>query len=41
MYVRDGAGAAERKYPMSEVRGSGQEELPLVQGAVAVRAQEG
>ena len=26
---------------MSEVRGSGQEELPHVQGAVAVRAQEG
>ena len=28
-----GAGAAERSYPMSEVRGGGGEELPHVQGA--------
>ena len=28
-------------YPASEARGDGQEELPRVQGVVAVRAQEG
>ena len=28
-------------YPVSEARGDGQEELPRVQGVVAVRAQEG
>ena len=39
-HPRSGA-VAGRSYPMSEVRGSGQEELPHVQGAVAVRAQEG
>ena len=32
---------AERRYPMSEVRGGSQEEQPHVQGAVAARAQEG
>ena len=32
---------AERSEPMSKVRGSGQEVLPHVQGAVAARAQEG
>ena len=32
---------AKRSYPMSEVRGSSQEEQPDVQGAVAARAQEG
>ena len=32
--------AAERSYPTSEVRGSGREELPHVQGAMAVPAQE-
>ena len=32
---------AERRYPASEVRGGGQEEQRHVQGAVAVRAQEG
>ena len=37
----DGAGRAERRYPASEVRGGGQEEQRHVQGAVAVRAQEG
>ena len=37
----DSTGAAERSYPTSEVRGSGQEEQPHVQGAVAVQAQEG
>ena len=37
----DGAGAAERSYPTSEVRGGGWAELPHVQGAVAVWAQEG
>ena len=31
-------GVAERRYPVSEVRGGGQEELPH---AVAARAQEG
>ena len=34
-------GAPERSYPTSEVRGSGQEEQPHVQGAVAVWVQEG
>ena len=33
--------AAERSYPTSEVRGGGWEELPHVQEAVAVGAQEG
>ena len=33
--------AAERSYPISEVRGSGREEQPHIQGAVAVQAQEG
>ena len=37
----DGAGTAERSYPASEARGSGREEQPHLQGAVAVRAQEG
>ena len=32
---------SEKNYPMSEVRGGGQEEQPHLQGAVAVRAQEG
>ena len=36
----DGAGTAERRYPPSEVGGSGWEEQPHVQGVVAVRAQE-
>ena len=31
----------ERSYPASEVRGSGLEELPHVQGVVAAWAQEG
>ena len=35
------AGAAERSYPMSEVRGGGREELPHIQGAVAASVQEG
>ena len=35
------AGAAVKRYPMPEVRGGGQEELPKVWGAVAARAQEG
>ena len=37
----DGAGTAKKNYPTSEVRGSGQEELPHVQGVVAAQAQEG
>ena len=37
----DGAGAAERSYPMPQVRGGGREELPHVQGAAAVWVQEG
>ena len=32
---------AERSYPTSEIRGSGREEQPHVQGVVAVRVQEG
>ena len=32
---------AERSYPLPEVRGSGQEEQPLIQGVVAAQAQEG
>ena len=39
-HPRSGA-AARRSYPMPEARGSGQEEQPHVQGAVAARAQEG
>ena len=35
------AGAAVKRYPMPEARGSGQEELPHVQGPVAAGAQEG
>ena len=38
--LRSGA-AAERSYPTPEVRGSGQEEQPHIQGAVAALAQEG
>ena len=37
----DGAGAAERSYPTSEVGGGGREEQPHVQGAEATQAQEG
>ena len=40
----DGAqstGAAERSYPVSEVRGGGRKEQPHVQGALAVQVQEG
>ena len=37
---RSGA-AAGRSYPTPEARGGGQEDQPHVQGAVAVRAQEG
>ena len=33
--------AAERSYPVIEVRGSSREEQSHVQGAVAARAQEG
>ena len=35
------AAAAKRSYPTPEARGTGQEDQPHVQGAVAVRAQEG
>ena len=35
----DGAGAAERSYPTSEVRGGSQEEQPHVQGVAATRAE--
>ena len=34
-------GCNERRYPVSEIRGSGREEQPHAQGAMAVRAQEG
>ena len=34
-------GGNKRSYPESEVRGGGREELPHVQGAMAVRVQEG
>ena len=34
-------GGNKRSYPESEVRGGGREELPHVQGAVAVQVQEG
>ena len=37
----NGTGMAKRSYPMSKVRGGGQEEPPHVQGAVAVRVQKG
>ena len=33
--------AAERSNPTPEVRGSGREEQPHIQGAVAARVQEG
>ena len=36
-----GRGGNEKSYPASEVRGSGWEDQPHFQGAVAVRAQEG
>ena len=39
-HPRAGA-AAERSYPMSEVRGGAREEQPHVQGMVATWAQEG
>ena len=31
---------AERSYPLPKARGSGQEELPYIQGAVAAQGQE-
>ena len=34
-------GAAERSYPLPKARGSGREEQPHLQGAVATRVQEG
>ena len=37
----DGTGMAERSYPSPKARGGSREELPRIQGAVAVRAQEG
>ena len=37
----DGAGTAERSYPVSEARGGGREGQPHVQGVVAAQAQEG
>ena len=37
----DGTGMAERSHPATEVRGSGREEPPHIQGAVAAQAQEG
>ena len=37
----DSAEAAERSYPMHKARGGGWEKQPHIQGAVAVRAQEG
>ena len=35
------AGAAMKRYPTPEARGGGREDQPHIQGAVAVRAQEG
>ena len=37
----NGAGMAEKSYPMSEVKGGSQEDQPHVQGAMAAQAQEG
>ena len=37
----DSAGAAERSYPTSKVRGTGREELPHVQRAASAQEQEG
>ena len=37
----DGTGTAKKSYPVSEVRGSGWEEQPHIQRAVAVWVQEG
>ena len=37
----NGAGTAERGYPMSEVRCGGREEQPHLQRSVAARVQEG
>ena len=37
----NGTGTAERSYRTSEVRSSGREEQPHVQGPMAARAQEG
>ena len=37
----DDAGTAERRNPLSRVRGGGWEELPHIQGVVAAQAQEG
>ena len=37
----DSAGAAKRSYPRPEARAGAWEELPHVQGTVAVRAQQG
>ena len=37
----DSTGTAERSYPTSEAGGSGREEQPHVQGAVAAWVQEG
>ena len=37
----NGAGTAERSYPVSEVRDGGREEKPHAQGALAAQAQEG
>ena len=37
----DGAGTAERSYPVSEAKGGRREEQPHFQGVVAAWAQEG
>ena len=42
LFLTQGQGAAaERSYPMSEVRGGARVEQPQVQEAAAVRVQEG
>ena len=42
LFLTQGQGAAaERSYPMSEVRGGARVEQPHVQGTVAARAQDG
>ena len=41
LFLQFSSGAAERSYPMPEVRGSDWEELPHIQGEATARAQEG
>ena len=41
LYEQQGFLSSFHSYPVSEVRGDGQEEEPHAQGVMAVRAQEG